>query len=322
MNVGANCEATIDQTSSRLSVDRWATPSASRNKSVCTTVQSSSVLSGLAAKRYELGVADMSGSSGLTAEQVAAFERDGFVGPVDVLTDSEVERVREAVAEVIADLDRLAPRLYEVEQAFVDRPGDVVCHFLGGFRVHPVLRDLVWNGRVTRPCAQLLGVDRLRLWHDQVFAKPPHHKGVVPWHQDYAYWTRTTPVCHITMNLMLDDSTEENGCLQFVPGSHRWGLLPQIPFDAPLEAIRAHVPKDVVWKPRPVPVRAGQATLHHSHTLHGSDSNRSSQWRRATALNFMGPHVRVADGSQPLLRGVPLLEEGAVVEGPDFPLVL
>lgn len=267
-------------------------------------------------------MAEASGNCGLSSEQVADFERDGFVGPVDVLTGDEVEAVRQAVAEVIADLDRLAPRLYEVEQAYCDRPDEVVCHFLGGFRVHPVLRDLVGHRRVTEPCAQLLGVDRLRFWHDQVFAKPPQHKGVVPWHQDYSYWTRTAPACHITMNLMLDDADQESGCMQFVPGSHRWGLMPQIAFDAPLEAIRAHLPDDVAWAPRAVPVRAGQATLHHSHTLHGSDWNRSARWRRATALNYMGPHVRVADGSQPLLRGVPPLAEGALVEGPDFPLVL
>ena len=71
----------------------------------------------------------------------------------------------------------------------------------------------------------------------------------------------------------------------------------------------------------PVPVRAGQATIHHSHVLHGSDRNRSDRWRRAVVLNYMGPDVRVADGSRPLLRGVPPLAEGALVEGPDFPIV-
>ena len=258
----------------------------------------------------------------LSLATVDAFARDGFLGPIDVLTAAEVIRVRAAVAEVIADLARHRERLYEVEQSFTERPGEVVCHFLGGWRVHPVLRELVFDPRITRPCAQLLEVARLRFWHDQVFAKPPHHPGVVPWHQDYSYWTRTAPVCHITCNLMLDDADLENGCVQFVPGSHRWGLLPKLPFDAPLEAIRAQLPVGAVWNPVAVPVRAGQATIHHSHTLHGSDCNRSARWRRAAVLNYMGAHVRVADGSTPLLRGAPLLATGALVEGELFPLVL
>lgn len=257
----------------------------------------------------------------LTAVQVAAFARDGFVGPIDVLTTAEVERVRAAVAEVVADLPRHADRLYEIEQAFTERPGEVVCHFLGGWLVHPVLRELVFHPRVTGPCAQLLGQPALRFWHDQVFAKPPHHPGVVPWHQDYSYWTRTAPACHITLNLMLDCADEANGCVQFVPGSHRWGLLPKLPFDAPLETIRAALPATAAWNPVPLPVRAGQATIHHSHTLHGSDRNRSDRWRRAAVLNYMGPHVRVVDGGKPLLRGVAPLATGALVDGEHFPIV-
>jgi hypothetical protein len=143
-------------------------------------------------------------SAPLSADQCATFARDGYLGPLDVLTADEVADVREAIAAVIVDLDRHAPQLYEVEQAHTERPGEVVCHFLGGFRVHPVLRELVFHPRITALCAQLLRVQKLRLWHDQVFAKPPHHPGVVPWHQDYSYWTRTTPPCHITCNVMLE----------------------------------------------------------------------------------------------------------------------
>ena len=260
-------------------------------------------------------------SATLTDAQVAAFARDGFLGPVDILSAAEVAQVRAAVAEVIARLPELSDRLYEVEHAYSDRPDAVVCHFLGGWLVHPVLRELVFQPRCVALAAQLLGAPTVRFWHDQVFAKPPRHPGVVPWHQDYSYWTRTAPACHLTINVMLDDADEQNGCVQFVPGSHRWGLLPKLPFDAPLEAIRAHLPAGAAWRPVAVPVRAGQATIHHSHTLHGSDQNRSDRWRRAAVLNYMAGHVRVADGSAPLLRGVPALPAGAVVEGEHFPLV-
>ena len=181
---------------------------------------------------------------------------------------------------------------------------------------------LAFDERATRPAARALGVSTLRLFHDQVFAKPPHHPGVVPWHQDYSYWTRTAPVQHVTVNLMLDDADEHNGCLMFVPGSHRWPLLPKLPFDAPLEAVREHLPPGAAFSPLAVPVRAGQATLHHSHTLHGSGPNRSDRWRRAAVLNYVGPEVRVADDSAPLLRGVEWLPVGAELRGRWFPEVL
>lgn len=257
----------------------------------------------------------------LDADQLAAFARDGFVGPVDVLSAAEVAATRAAVAEVIARLPQLHNRLYEVEHAYTARPDQVVCHFLGGWRVHPALRALVFHPRIVALAAAALAAPSVRFWHDQVFAKPPRHPGVVPWHQDYSYWTRTAPACHATINLLLDDADEQSGCVQFVPGSQRWGLLPKLPFDAPLEAIRAHLPAAAAWRPVAVPVRAGQATIHHSHTLHGSDRNRSDRWRRAAVLNYMGGHVRVADGSGPLLRGTAPLPAGALVEGECFPLV-
>ncbi len=261
---------------------------------------------------------------GLSAEQLAAFERDGFVGPIAVLEPGEVGALRARVDDLRQRLRELEPRLYEVEQAWSEKPDAVVCHFLGGWRVDEALRALIDDPRLTVPCAQALGVDRLRFWHDQVFYKPPRHTGVVPWHQDYSYWTRTEPARHVTINVMLDDADEQNGCVQFVPGSHRFGLLPKLPFDSPLDAIHDVLTPEqaAAFRPVPVPVPAGSATLHHSHTLHGSAGNRTDRPRRALVFNYMAPDTRVADASTPLLRGVPLLPVGAIVEGAHFPIVL
>jgi ectoine hydroxylase-related dioxygenase (phytanoyl-CoA dioxygenase family) len=257
----------------------------------------------------------------LSPAQRLAFDRDGFLAGIDVLDAAQLAAVRDAVDAIAGDIERYRPRLYEVERAFTERPGEVVCHFLGGWRVQPALHDLVFHPAATVPAADLLGVRALRFWHDQVFVKPPRHPGAVPWHQDFAYWTRTQPSCHITVNVMLDDADEQNGCLWFVPGSHRLGLLPRLPFDVPVEAIRRHLPADFEWRPVAAPLRAGQATIHHSHTLHGSYPNQSDRWRRAIVLNYMGAHVRSGD-ELPLLAGLPPIPVGQVVQGRHFPIVL
>lgn len=260
----------------------------------------------------------------LDPTQLERFASDGFVGPIPVLDADRIEGVRDAVDRIVTRLPELESRLHEVERAHTERPGEVVCHFLGGWRIEQELHALVFDLAVTIPCAQVLSVDRLRFWHDQVFAKPAMHRGVVPWHQDESYWTRVAPIRHVTMNLLLDDADETNGCLMFVPGSHRWELLPKLPFDSDLEAIRAVLPeaRRAAFAPITVPVKAGHATLHHARTLHGSGPNRSDRSRRAVVLNFMAPDTRVADASEPLLRGVPLIPVGAIVEGEHFPIVL
>jgi ectoine hydroxylase-related dioxygenase (phytanoyl-CoA dioxygenase family) len=78
----------------------------------------------------------------------------------------------------------------------------------------------------------------VRFWHDQIFWKPPKLGGVVAWHQDYSYWTRTIPVAHLTCWCGLDDSTKENGCLQYIAGSHEWGLLPKPVIAGELQGIK------------------------------------------------------------------------------------
>jgi ectoine hydroxylase-related dioxygenase (phytanoyl-CoA dioxygenase family) len=260
----------------------------------------------------------------LTEAQRQQFDADGFLPSRPILTRDEVLDIRDRVDHISQNLSKYESQLYEVEAAHSDKPEEVVCHYLGAWLVDSKLRELVYDPRLTEPAAQLLGVERLRFWHDQVFYKPAMHPGVVPWHQDYSYWTRVAPAKHITINLMLDDADEKNGCLQFIPGSHRWGLLPSLPFDSPLEKIRELLTPEQAAKFQPqfAPVPAGSATFHHSHTLHGSAGNQSNRPRRALVINYMCAQTRVADDTQPLLRLAPHLPVGALVEGELFPIVL
>jgi ectoine hydroxylase-related dioxygenase (phytanoyl-CoA dioxygenase family) len=190
--------------------------------------------------------------------------------------------------------------------------------------VDPWFHDIIFSPQVTVPIAQLLGTSRVRFWHDQVFYKPPRHPGVVPWHQDYSYWTRATPPNHITINILLDDASLENGCVHYVPGSHKWGLLPKVSFGGNMDAMKEALPEHLrpAFKPVPAVGKAGQASFHHSHTVHGSYQNASDRPRRAVVLNYMGAETRCADGTKPLLKGVPLIPEGAIIEGDHFPIVL
>ena len=68
-------------------------------------------------------------------------------------------------------------------------------------------------------------------------------------------------------------------------------------------------------------VKAGECTVHQSHTIHGSYGNESDRHRRGVVLNFMRPDTRSAQGDAPLLAGVPIVPEGEVIQGDYFPLV-
>lgn len=260
----------------------------------------------------------------LPAAEVRRFRERGYVAGIPLLSARDVDLLRERLERLRRDLRALEPRLYEVEAGHLERPGEVVQHFLGAWLVDSAFRALLFHPGVTRRLLPLLGTSALRFWHDQVFSKPPGHPGKVPWHQDYSYWTRTAPACHITMFIALDDMDERNGALHVAPGSHRFGLKPRVAFDGDMDAILESLdPRErAAFRPVPVPLAAGWCSIHHSHTIHGSFCNSSDRPRRAVVLNYMGPDVRVACDSAPLLRGVPRIPAGERVSGPFFPLVL
>jgi len=260
----------------------------------------------------------------LSEEDRLRFEEEGFLSPLRVLSHEQVEELRDRLQQIGDRLDELDDLLYEVEDAWCERPHEVVLHFLGAWRVDEWFHDLIFHPGVTVPLAQLLGVERLRFWHDQVFWKPPLHPGVVPWHQDWSYWQRTTPENHITMHIALDDTDDENGCLHFVPGSHRWDPLPAASFGGDMDQALAHLDdtQRAAFQPVGVHLKAGEASIHHSSTVHGSYANRSNQPRRSVVLNFMGPDTRCADPNVPILKGCPLFDAGALIEGELFPIAL
>ncbi len=260
----------------------------------------------------------------LAPELVEQYHREGYLAGIDILTPAQVAELSRRLELLRKELPQYASRLYEVEADYLARPGEVVFHFLGAWLVDPWFHDILFSPQITVPAAQLLGTRRLRFWHDQVFYKPPRHRGLVPWHQDYSYWTRATPANHITINIILDDASPENGCVYYVPASHRWGLLPKVSFGGDMDSVKDSLPEELrgAFKPVPAAGKAGQASIHHSHTVHGSHQNASDRTRRAVVLNYMGAETRCADGSQPLLKGVPVIPKGEIIQGDFFPIVL
>ena len=163
----------------------------------------------------------------LSDEQVDFFNENGFLSGIKLLDEKQVEIIRNELAEIADPKHQGHELFYEFHSNESTDPSTILFHALGAWRITEGLHDVLWNPRFFVAASQLLGNVPVRFWHDQIFWKPPKKGGVVAWHQDYSYWTRTKPVAHLTCWCGLDDSTKENGCLQYIAGSHRWGLLPK-----------------------------------------------------------------------------------------------
>ena len=260
----------------------------------------------------------------LTEDQVAQFHEKGFLSGINMLDDEQIARIRAELRE-IADPKHPGHRLfYEFHSNESTDPSTILFHALGAWRITEGLHDVLWNPRFLVAASQLLGDVPVRFWHDQIFWKPPKQGGVVAWHQDYSYWTRTIPVAHLTCWCTLDEAGIENGCLQYIPGSHRWGLLPKPVIAGDLKGISEFLNEEQraqLDRPQYAPVKAGEAVFHHPLTLHGSGANTSSTPRRAFVINVIADGVK-SDSDEPLLEGVPPIPKGQKIEGQFFPLLI
>jgi ectoine hydroxylase-related dioxygenase (phytanoyl-CoA dioxygenase family) len=258
----------------------------------------------------------------LTDEQVAFYAEHGYLSGVRMFDDAQVEALRTELAELMKPEHKGRGLWYEYHSNESRDTRRVLFHALGAWRIAQGFHDLLWNPRLTVAASQLLGGAAVRFWHDQLFCKPARHGGVVAWHQDYSYWTRTTPLAHLTCWTGLDDSTRENGCVHYVPGSHRWTDLPRTALAGDMDAIRSVLNEEQksLFKPVAVELKAGEASFHHPRLLHGSYSNNTNRPRRATVVNVFRDGVR-SNSDLPPLEGVPPIPKGEPMGGRFFPLL-
>lgn len=258
----------------------------------------------------------------LTGEQVAFYEEHGYLAGVRMFDDEQVEWLRAELAELLNPEHTARKLWYEFNSNESNDPERVLFHALGAWRIAKGFHDLLWNPRFTVPASQLLG-GAVRFWHDQLFCKPARHGGVVAWHQDYSYWTRTTPLAHLTCWTGLDDSTRENGCVHYVPGSHRWPDLPITGLAGDMDAIQTVLTDEQkeMFKPVAIELKAGEASFHHPRMIHGSYANSTERPRRATVINVFRDGVR-SNSDAPPLAGVPAITKGQLMGGQFFPLLL
>ena len=257
----------------------------------------------------------------LTDEQLEFYEVNGYLAGLQLLDDHQVEVLRGELRQLTDPSHPANPLFYEYHSNESTDPNKTLFHALGAWRVAPAFHDLLWNPKFLMPASQLLE-GPVRFWHDQIFYKPALHGGVVAWHQDYSYWTRTKPMAHLSCWVGLDDSTRDNGCVHYVPGSHRWNLLPVTGLADDMDAIQAVLTakQKHEFKPVAIELKSGEASFHHPLMVHGSFANQSDRARRAAVINIFRDGVESAS-DEPLLAGVPAIAKGQKIQGQFFPLL-
>lgn len=250
----------------------------------------------------------------LSQAQVDQYRRDGFIQLDDVLTGAELEQARQAVEAAVAAESRDDRRSFEqkgvYEQIFIQK--------VNLWRRHEAVRSLTLSRRFADIAARLEGRP-MRVWHDQALFKEPRQGAKTPWHQDSPYWPHDDRKHSTTIWLALKDATVENGCMTFVPGTHRLDTLKGVDLGRP-DDIFEWAPQYKGIKGELRELRSGSCTFHNGLTFHYAGPNKSDGMREAFAVIYM-PDGVAYNGDRHMVTDPLGLEPGAKLQGETFPLV-
>lgn len=227
----------------------------------------------------------------LTEEQKAAFWRDGFLPVHDVLTSDEVAALRKRTEEIIRGEVPFPDEYLQIEPEVLKGaakevpPEHRVRKLWNLTRFDPVFAEYARHPGIVAVLLDLLGPD-VKLYADQMLLKPPFHGSAKPYHQDSPYWP-IEPMELVTCWMALDDATTENGCMRFLPGTHRQGPLEHRHLEGPHMVPEGW--EEMSKRPEEVclELKAGSCSFHHSLVLHETSPNRTPYPRRAMTTAYM-----------------------------------
>jgi hypothetical protein len=229
----------------------------------------------------------LTGTHPLDPETIERYRRDGHLLVPGLAAAEEVAPFVPVIAEATARHTASLPPLAER-----DTYGQAFLQVMNLWRDDEQIARLVLAERFASTAARLLGVERVRVYHDQALFKEPGG-GFTPWHQDATYWPVDGHHC-TTMWMPLVDIVPEMGGLTFGTGSHVDGPLSDVTIS---DASEAHFDAVVADRgfalAQPLPMRAGDATFHGGWTVHRAGGNRTDTLRAVMTVIYLADGLTV-----------------------------
>lgn len=230
------------------------------------------------------------GTTSLSEAQIAQFQTQGYLALNSLVALEEIARMRtmyDALFEAKAGRD--VGDHFDLAGADEEGTPAVLQQILNPSRYAPAFGELACVQSALRIATQLLGPET-EAQGNHAILKPAGMGAATPWHQDEAYWNPELQYNALSVWIPLQDATLENGCMHFIPGSHRGDVVDHHPINHDprvhgLEVENAPDESRAVACPLP----AGGATFHLARTFHYAGENKTDQPRRAYIMMFGTP---------------------------------
>jgi ectoine hydroxylase-related dioxygenase (phytanoyl-CoA dioxygenase family) len=238
-------------------------------------------------------------------EQIASYQSNGFVIVEDFLDAQELEHWRKSVMQAVEERGGKKMPGKDIligQEDGINEDGDyfgkVFDQLLNLWQTNRAVRGLMLDERIGKMAATLSEVEGIRIWHDQALFKRPWANPTAL-HLDTPFWSFSDRQA-ISIWVALDDATLQNGCLYFIPGSHRVTGFDKISIGRNMDGIFEVYPQFRKTAPVAAPMKAGSCSFHNGLTIHGAGANMTSAWRRAMTCAYM-PDGNVFNGEANIL---------------------
>jgi phytanoyl-CoA hydroxylase len=214
-----------------------------------------------------------------TPEHIAFFRGHGWLVVIDAIPQAALDQLEAYCDRLLEDKSRYAfDWAWDANEARDAR----------SFRIVQSSPSLVWIDIAEQPYRRwlvefgsaLMGMP-LEFWYDQFLAKPPDISVPTYWHQDEGYWGRNLDDKGITCWIPLHDVDVENGCMHFIDGGQKDGVLEHRTIDGIQSDLLRCAPDPA--RAVACPLARGSVTFHHSKTPHMTTANKSTKWRKAVS---------------------------------------
>jgi len=228
----------------------------------------------------------------LNNEQIQFYQNNGFIVIEDFLSQEELDHWRIAVTTAVEERGGIKIPGKDIKTGEADGINEDADYFakvfdqlLNLWQTNEEVKKLMLDQRIGKMAAQLAGVDGIRIWHDQALIKRPWANPTA-WHLDTPFWSFSDRNA-ISIWVALDNATLENGCLFFIPGSHKLTGFDKITIGKNMDGIFEIYPGLINTKPVAAPMKAGSCSFHNGLTIHGANANMTNGFRRAMTCAYM-----------------------------------
>jgi phytanoyl-CoA hydroxylase len=219
-----------------------------------------------------------------TDADVAFYAAHGWIAVEDAIDPDDLQVLVGRCDEILAKKDEMAfDWAWEEGRSLDEREFKILQS--SPTRFWPELNASRFRTWAVDYASVLMG-QPVEFWYDQFLAKPPEKGAVTQWHQDEGYWGRNLDDRGITCWMPFHDVDERNGCMHFIDGGHREGVLEHRRPDGLQSDLLFCEPDETRTIARPL--RVGGVTFHHSKTPHMTPANTTDTWRR-----ILTQHLRV-----------------------------